>query len=170
MSLIHLSIFLGSFSIHQTLKDSKCCIQEHFCPKHWACDQSPLMLSTTIVKGDTDREFGLTYNQRIFQNETWNVLRQACKHLDRLTHTLRLHSSESSHPSFQKIEILTLFTFSQLAPATKQDTSPPTRLAAVTAFNVMGARTSLVCSAITSVLWNRWNNETFTTKKARIAQ
>ena len=47
-------------------------------------------------------------------------------------------------------------TFAQFVPAIKQVTSPPSLVAAVMVFRVMGIRVSLLCSATTSVLWNRW--------------
>lgn len=43
-------------------------------------------------------------------------------------------------------------TLSQLVPATKHETSPPRRFAAVIVFSVMGVRVSLLCSATTNVL------------------
>lgn len=47
-------------------------------------------------------------------------------------------------------------TFAQFVPATKQDTSLPSLLAAVMAFRVIGVSVSLLCSATTRVLWNLW--------------
>lgn len=47
-------------------------------------------------------------------------------------------------------------TVAQFVPATRQDTSPPSLLAAVMALRVMGVNLSLLCSATTKVLWNLW--------------
>lgn len=56
-------------------------------------------------------------------------------------------------------------TLSQLVPATKQETSPPRRFAAVIAFSVMGVRVSLLCSAMTNVLWNLRSSDAFKKRK-----
>lgn len=52
-----------------------------------------------------------------------------------------------------------LLTGPHFFPATNTDTSPPMAFAAVIAFRVIGVNVSLLCSAITKVLWNRWNCE-----------
>lgn len=56
-------------------------------------------------------------------------------------------------------------TLSQLVPATKQETSPPRSFAAETVFSVMGVRVSLLCSAMTNVLWNLWSSDAFKERK-----
>lgn len=56
-------------------------------------------------------------------------------------------------------------TLSQLVPATKQETSPPRSFAAEIVFSVMGVRVSLLCSAMTNVLWNLRSSDAFKERK-----
>lgn len=54
--------------------------------------------------------------------------------------------------SSQGMSDMFFHTFAQFVPATRQATSPPSLLAALIAFSVIGVNLSLLCSATTKVL------------------